>query len=308
MKRSSVITLSMTLAIASSLACKSREQAKDVDAAPPQPASKPLSQLLSGTKPGPPTPLAKVHVGMTFADAKSAAPELFTLEENGAPDDFAAYAFHVEGYDDVTCRVRVLHGKVAESLLNLPEGSLAALEAAWGKPRVRTKALAYWFNPEAGVRSVSTIDGIAVTFRDYTPVAKLLGEEPGTTFAFEKKQPLLGATQAQLESAYGSALRVASGFLYPAATEWDDLASETSVLLQSDGDKVTHYSLHVPIAPRVGADDTPREEVLALLTHKLGKPENGKYPGGGDALVFRKASPRILASANDQGWSVMVDR
>jgi hypothetical protein len=256
-----------------------------VDAAPQK---KPAAELFKGTRPGPVGEAAKVRVGMSAAEAKKAAPSLFvkkTSEHSYLADD--------DRYDGVQYSVMVGDEIVNQVAIYLQGDAYGMLTAAWGPPAVEASA-AYWFNVETGTRSqFDTGYGRSILFEPYTPLAKVLGEDPGTTFAFEKDRPLLGAKKSAA---------LPEPKLPP--TEWATTAKRAHVELDIENDVVAGYKLFIPTGLVKDDSDPRRAGVLATLTKKLGKPEQGEK----GMLVFSKAKPRITAKADRDGWMLTVER
>ena len=78
--------------------------------------------------------------------------------------------------------------------------------AAWGAPvegKEQDKDVKIWLNPEKGIRAYFTklsYDN-RLFIQPYSPLEAFLGKD-GKAFGFEARQPIIGATRAQLASAY----------------------------------------------------------------------------------------------------------
>ncbi len=101
-------------------------------------SSTPAGSEFWGPQPQPPLGLAKIHPGMTAAEAKKNVPELHEPARKGIRDELVLDS----GYNDVTLEVRLDNGAVA-SLVAIVQGHTARemLENAWGKPQITKDSL-----------------------------------------------------------------------------------------------------------------------------------------------------------------------
>lgn len=268
----------------------------------PEPApQKQLAELFAGTtKPKLVGPLAKVQLGIAEAKVAQAAPQF--VEGVGVVES--------PEFPGVTFQLYVGQKKTVESAtITLPKAEArAAIVSAWGEPReveYRRKPVAFWFNPEDGIRALLTEghDPAEMTLRyeRYTPVAKTLGEGKDR-FGFETT-PILGATVDTLKQAYADAFDGQTGqlvFLNFPPTEFDD---RIRVQARVEGDKVVAYQLNLAF----GGNEQVKAEILALLEAKYGKPTEAKTPTGAAVMEFRK-SPTVQVKEDTLGktWFVEV--
>jgi hypothetical protein len=115
----------------------------------------------------------------------------------------------------------------------------------------------------------------------YSPLEAFLGE--GKTFAFEAKQPIIGATRAQLTAAY----KFGSGRVYFPPTRCS--SGSVSLLIQfDDKDKATGYDTR--FEDGYCALDGP--VVKQLMEKKFGKPHSLK---AGDPTEVYADDPNVIA-------------
>jgi hypothetical protein len=157
--------------------------------------------LLAPGKPDFPPPLAGLTFGMAKAEAlAAAAPAGRMIGETLYP----------KGYRKA--QVELLFGYGSDRLekldISFPEGTNAAdlATAAWGAPvpgQDGDKEVKIWLNPEKGIRAYFTKASYdtRLFIQQYSPLEAFLGTD-GKAFAFEAKQPIIGATRAQLVAAY----------------------------------------------------------------------------------------------------------
>jgi len=155
------------------------------------------ADLFTGTSVTLPTPAAKLHLGMTEAEAKAAAPEIFA----------AKYGYEVPGtkqkYDSVKIAVQIDKDRlwnIRAELLDSQDAAKAYLTKKWGEPIARKNSIGtpeyYWNAPAAGLRAKleQTASKSTVYFSGMMQRDQLLGADP-KHFAFDDP-PLIGAPAA----------------------------------------------------------------------------------------------------------------
>jgi hypothetical protein len=235
------------------------------DAAPPDP----FAGLFAKGPPRPPGPLAALPLDATLADARRAAPALFT--ENGAASPaWPGVTFRA----DVVVDQRDRPVQYLGTSISFPTGTNArdALERAWGPGADATNdagdAVVVWFDPATGVRAA--LDDTNLQFRHYLPLAKLLGD--GRDLA-------VGPTPDALRAAHGPGLHENGPEASLPPTDWD--FSDGFMTVQSTGQvdgHVSFYILYIAYKSRPAA----RDEILAAFERKWGK---GKPIDGGLRFV-----------------------
>jgi hypothetical protein len=162
--------------------------------------SKDPKTLFAGDKPDMPVPLAALKFGMPKAEAFAAA---------GAAGHIIAESLYPKGYRGLILEMRFAYPDDHFYMVDIsfPEGTNAGdlAEKLWGPPIVGKddgKDMKMWLNPEKGVRAYFTKGSYDTRLfvEPYTPIEAFLGE--GKTLAFEAKQPIVGATKAQIAAAY----------------------------------------------------------------------------------------------------------
>jgi hypothetical protein len=162
--------------------------------------SKDPKTLFAGDKPDVPVPLAALEFGVPKAEAVAAA---------GAAGRLIGETLYPKGYRGVT--MDLVFGYPDDLLdkvdISFPEGTNAGdlAEKLWGPPIVGKddgKDMKMWLNPGKGIRAYFTKASYdtRLFIEPYTPIEAFLGE--GKTLAFEAKQPIVGATKAQIAAAY----------------------------------------------------------------------------------------------------------
>ena len=157
--------------------------------------------LLAPGKPDLPPPIGGLSFGMAKADALAAAAPAGRM---------IGGTLYAKVYRKT--QIELLFGYGSDRFekvdISFPEGTNAAdlATAAWGAPvlgKDGDKEVKIWLNPEKGIRATfSKASYDTRLFIDaYSPLETFLGN-PGKAFAFEAKQPIIGATRAQLVAAY----------------------------------------------------------------------------------------------------------
>jgi len=203
-----MLKLWVTITILAVTACgsKNNEQAgKDEHAGredtKPQTGSAAVSKvaeadLFTGTAVTLPAPAAKLHFGMTEAEANAAAPELFA----------AKYGYEVPGttvsYTSTKIVVQIARGKVWNIRAELTESQDAAkawLTKKWGAPVEHKNSIGtpeyFWNAPPAGLRAKleQSASKSILYFSQMMPRDQLLGSDP-KHFGFEPV-PLIGMSK-----------------------------------------------------------------------------------------------------------------
>ncbi len=307
----------MAVSVAALVACNSK---KDGDAAKPAALAteKPAvaetpkvvtgESLFTGTTAALPTPAAKLHLGMTEAEAKAAAPELFKDKYVYAVPNTLDPSKH----DSVRLAMQLRKNwlwNLRIDLLDSQDVAKAYLTKKWGEPIARKSSIGtpeyYWNAPATGLRAeleqVATKSAV-----DFTGMMKrddLLGADP-KHFAFDVPT-LLGATAedaVKILAAHQSNApmtdpndpnRIMVQFL---PTENDFALGDTLELRLKDG-KVIGYALGF------GGDANDTDALVAKLESIYGK---GKLDGTGLYTVFPGSTPVKAEIRRDTGFMSSV--
>lgn len=200
----------LALSLLGTVACSKKEESQPTDqaAAPaaPAPAPKDPSTLITGSKPTIPDVFQGIAPGTTIEEATKKVPG-FDRSKPIPAAEFPDISFFVYAPKDST--------RIENVRFELPKDkALALVTSKWGEPVVGEdlgKPVQFWFNPESEI--VASLkdgygEGSDLTFSQYSPAQKLLGE--GKDIAFLSKAPVLGATVDELKAAYGQWLHVES--------------------------------------------------------------------------------------------------
>jgi hypothetical protein len=241
-------------------------------------------------------------------------------------------------------------GKVTTFAFTADEEGFAAMKAAWGEP-ITYKALVTdemaWFNPAAKIKVIAEPDkwnrtdpktkqdvdvpGYHIRFRQYTPLAEVLGPE-GIV-----QKPLLGAGPEELNKRFPGALEIKSEAEKKAdmdklgldektkaqiAALGADKASADLKLLEVEVDdyhllvqpdwkdsKIVRYSFILPFGK---GKDNLKNELLAQVVQSLGKPTNVKQDEiNKDRWVYTfKGGPgtkvELRSDILGEGWQLEV--
>jgi hypothetical protein len=289
MTRTLVISLSIAFALSACGGKKDNDNAKGGDtsadkaadkAAPP--VAQPIESLFSGPKVQFPAVAQKLKLGMSEADAKAAAPEVFA----------AKYGYQIPGVKGAEVEVQVNDGLVYQIYLKLDEPIekvSAWMEKKWGKPRVSKSSIGspelYFDSPEVGLRAKLEKYGDTSTMLRYIPVMskeQFLGADP-KLWGFEKV-PLIGMTSDDMLKAF-AAYRptprkddpesIVLNFPALTTTEYG-----SSVDVRVKGGTVTGYSMSI----NTGGDAATDAAVAARLEQLFGKGKDDRgmyidYPG-----------------------------
>lgn len=335
MRSSLVLACALSVAL---IACDKSEDAAPAaapnagEAAAPKAEVKTLDALFTTKAPALPAPYQGLKLGMTGDEAKKifpAMPEEDTIKLPEYPD----VRFNVD-FDKNTKRIQRVY-------FDLPKAEAEALlTKAWGAPvkgqTTIKKPISYWFNPAAGIRATLEEgfgDDMKLEFTAYTPAATFVGAE-GKAFAFESKQPILGATIEELRAAYPLAIQEKSqaqadadrakmekmmgkdadklkvlGQAKPSAhldfppTEYESYWTRVNLTWDDEG-KVKRYRFKLGFR----AYEPEKEALFALLSKKFGEvKEEEKY---GKKLFVAGDAPRIEIQEDtiSKGWDVTVER
>ena len=153
-----------------------------------------LDGLFVGTTVTLPEEMTKVVLGKAEVDNQ----KMLGQESNyRSSEAFKGVSFQMRSSNELTKSIDV----------SVEDGLEAAVTKAWGTPAKDKKGLAYWHNPEAGLRAYVSPYGKGKTLviDRYQPLGEFLGEA-GFALAFAKDKPLLGASIEELHAAWGDAL------------------------------------------------------------------------------------------------------
>lgn len=199
----------MTIAVLATAACGSKKDDAPAKGDSPKPAAGSASSagkgsaakvseadLFTGSTVTLPAPAAKLHFGMTEAEAKAAAPELFA----------AKYGYEVPGtdvnYSSTKIVVQIEKGKVWNIRAELTESQDAAkawLTKKWGEPVEHKNSIGtpelFWSAPAASMQAKleQRATKSTVYFSQIMPRDQLLGADP-KHLGFETA-PLIGMTR-----------------------------------------------------------------------------------------------------------------
>jgi hypothetical protein len=112
-----------------------------------------------------------------------------------------------DAYKGVTFQMRSSKEQTESVDINVDEGLEAAVTKAWGTPAKNKDGLAFWHNPEAGLRAYMSPYGKGKTLviDRYQPLEEFLGAT-GFDLAFANGKVLLGASIEELHAAWGDSL------------------------------------------------------------------------------------------------------
>jgi hypothetical protein len=279
--------------------------------------------------------LAKIKWGMSEADARAAAPELFPKPNT----DFQLVSD--PQLDKVSYGVGTNKDtkKIDRTYIQVPASAAKLLETAWGPGKAAKDTIGrprtYWFDPATGTRAYLEPgfgEDMNLEFFPYIPAAKLLGEGADTLgFA---PQGILGATIEELRTRFPDTIvetdaakaaadqKKVGNFvgkdlekeLGPASanvrlelppTEWEQYWTRIQMHWAKDGKVETVY-FGLPYAAYPAAKD----ELKALFEKKWGAPKEEKEFGtAGDPIwVYRAKAPRITVKDDTitHAWDVHV--
>lgn len=255
------------------VAACSKDKAKDNEAKPADPpaaskgtaapAKRSPAELFVGNKVTMPEHVAKLTYGMTEADAKAAHPDVFAAKYGYKPPDFEGVETHVQITDGRVYQTRI---EIDHPIDKVKEW----ITAKWGPPTWETKNSIgnpeiYWDAPDVGLRAKleTSASNSMLRFDPVMSPEDVLGTDP-KTFGFEKKLPLIGASQEDVMKAYE---------IYRPKVRDDDPGSITfmthrvagtdsyvNVDLRVKDGKVTGY--HVSFPPQLHDQLQPRLEQM----------------------------------------------
>ena len=175
--------------------------------------------------------------------------------------------------------------------------ALARFRAAWGEPQSVDNPIGrvhIWLDAKARValyvqvvKTTDKKDHSNLFLRPYTPLAELLGDKPGE-LAPLRKRPLLGATKAELVTAYGRA--VSGNRLELGAFEWEN---DFDITFELDQDRVVRYTVRFTH----GTTQNARADGDRILQHLV-----GKVPAENETVTLGKTSARIYRYKDS--WSL----
>lgn len=249
------------------------------------------ADLFTGSSVTLPTPAAKLHFGMTEADAKAAAPELFA----------AKYGYDVPGtevnYNSTKIVVQIEKGKVWNIRTELTESQDAAkawLTKKWGEPVEHKNSIGtpeyFWNAPAAGLRAKleKSATSSIVYFSQLMPRDQLLGSDP-KHFGFEPT-PLIGMSKddaMKALAAYDPQPRTDDPdsimvSFPPSETGYDGIGSSLDLRIKKD--KVTGYTFGFVVG-----DPKDVDALVAKLEGMYGK---GKADSTG---LYTDYAPKVKA-------------
>lgn len=232
----------------------------------------------------PPGDLAKLHIGMSVAEARILA-----------PGPVSARAGIATKYDDVREYVAIddTRGTVRSIYLNLPPEAEDLIAAAWGPGAPATwpvnRAVKVWPDPTTGWRAMlrpALGKSRDLVFDNYLPIAALLGDHPDTLEVFT--EPVIGHSTEAIKRQLGRQVTTHGRTLVVSLppTEWS--RELTRITLDIAGGRVRQLELAVPYKSHPPA----RDQLFELFTGKWGVPEHVPSAGGA-TFVFRQADPRV---------------
>lgn len=277
----------LTITLLALTACGSKKDSHDKDEAKPGSAASASggsdsaapavaeADLFTGTTVTLPTPAQKLHFGMTEAEAKAAAPEVFA----------AKYGYEIPGtkvkYSSTKLAVQ-LSAKgnkvwnIRVELLASQDEAKGWLTKKWGPPVEQKNSIGtpeyFWTAPAAGLAAKleQSATKSIVYFSQIMPLAQVLGTDP-KHLGFETA-PLIGMTKDEALKAfeaYAAAPRdtdpddLLVQFL-PTETGYSGIGSSLSLRLKQD--KVTGYTFSF-----VAHDAKEVEQFAARLDSVYGK-------------------------------------
>lgn len=198
------ITISiLSFALLSAGACGKDEKASEgetkvVNSKPSQDPTQKKSTSLDGLFVGESVTLPEEIAIIAFGKSEADNQKALGQESNFKSSD---------AYKDVTFQMRSSKEQTESVDINADEGLEAAATKAWGTPAKTKKGLAFWHNPQAGLRAYMSPYGKGKTLviDRYQPLGELLGAT-GFDLAFAKDKVLLGARIEDLHTAWGDSL------------------------------------------------------------------------------------------------------
>jgi len=165
----------------------------------------------------------------------------------------------------------------------------------------------YWFDP-AGHLYAKLLEGTpgkwTLSFHKYMPLAEIIGEGK-ETFGFEKDKPLLGATTADLEAAYGTMYKNfgKNGKIELPAYEHQHERGTTSVHWKAPEGTVTEYMLSLGYEKGVG---DPRQQILDMLAKKFGEPKEEEISGQKHLIYSQKPAVSLFEQTGSKSFQITV--
>lgn len=194
---------------------------------------------------------------------------------------------------------------------------IPALTETWGEPAKapddsgikvngeRFDAL-YWFNADDRVRArLTKRRSTILQFKRYFPFAQFMGEAGNPRFGFEHEQPLLGATLADLEKAYGRHLDPNMKSLWFPGREFDTFLLQVRYGLDDNG-RVDNFrfKLQYELGP---SGSNPKQAVLDAFNRKFGEPDSEQR--GDEEVLVHSGNPTVelMDQPSWESWRVRVD-
>lgn len=247
----------------------------------------------------PPGDLAKLHIGMPIAEAKTHAPGPVSVRAGIATKYDGVREFIA--LNDKAASIRSIY-------LNVPPHAEEIIKQAWGAPAVVTwpvnKTVKVWVDPSTGWRAtLQPALGVSqdLVFDNYIPVIAVFGDQPDSLEALPT--PVLGRLVEDVKKAYQDQIKVAGRDLVITLppTEWD--RAPTKITLDTNGARVREIQISVPWKPHPAA----RDQLLDLFKAKWGLPEE-VVEDSKPTLVFRKDDPRveIREDLEHGAWQVSI--
>ncbi len=232
-------------------------------------------------------PFAKIKFGMEDTEIVSKAPE-FEFKKFGGRARVGKHEYELK----LVSTMKVVNEMKASLDKTKPE----VITKAWGAGTpgvdVLDKPVTYYTNESKTVRAMVQPlgDDLWVEFLPMTPLASLVSDD-GTTVAGIK---LLGMTKDDAWKATNQAKFDSEMTKFEApVTEWG--TKHTLVTYNLDGENIVGYTvfLDTKLSP------TAKDETLATLEKKWGKPTPTKSAIGSEELVYKAEGPSIKVRPSD---------
>ena len=302
--------MNRTIALAFLLVACGKDKAKDkgppeptkvVEPAKPEPPKQVETTAATfGKAVGPFGKVAKLKLGMTEADAKAAAPELFGAggpQKVSSPEEALDYTLVF----DLGRLVRI--DISSTSFTNLEE----LVAQAWGPGTPGKNLLGgeqmFWFSPQTHTRARA--DSSRFELAEYLPLEELLGPDKATIAALPA--PIVGASLDDLKRDYSTRMKPddAHLYIYLPPAEWDREHVQVFALYSERKKKVSDYQFDI------GDEGTPaaKEASLAVFKKKWGEPKLLKsYGSDRETMVFHSKNPliEIDRDVENKAWRVRV--
>jgi len=244
-----------------------------------KPKKQPAEAAFPGPKVSLPTPVAKLALDLSEADAKAAAPDLFAAE----------YGWEVPEFEGLKINASIQEGRLYQIYVEIkqPIDTVKAwLTKKWFAPRESKNSignpLLYFDSPDVGLRAVleSTASNSMLRYYKVMSLEQLLGKDKQWGF---EKTPLLGTSQDDLMKTYAEYHPTprpddpSSIALSLPALPTSEYGNHVSVRVKNG--KVTGYTLEI----NSGGDAATDAAILSRLEAMFGK---GKVDSMGQYTDF----------------------